>query len=281
MPRSPKVPKPPDIATTTAAQTQSNIDTLRATQAAQNVSQDTPFGSLNYGITGQDQYGNNLWKATSALSPDQQQILDQLEGSQIGLGDAGGNLVADSSAMYSEAPDFSEAAGTQTRANMDRFAEYMNPTFTQQTEQLDNQLRNQGLVPGSPAYDRAMRTMQRTQGETTSSALNSYQQNAFNQAKTQYDQPLDTLAKIFGLTQPAALANSLVKTPSPTMGATDVAGITANNYNAQMEAYKAKLAQSNAMMSGLFGIGTSALTMGMGGPLAGMFGAQGASMAMG
>jgi hypothetical protein len=261
MPSAPKVPKAPNPVQTIQAQTESNLDTLHATQAAQNVNQNTPFGSLNYAITGQDPDGNPLYTATSSLSQDQQSILDQLESSQIGLGGAGGNLVADSAAMYSEAPDFSEAAGTQTKANMDRFAQYMTPTFTQQEEQLDNQLRNQGLTEGTPAYDRALRNLRRTQGETVSSALNSYQPAAFSQAQSQYNQPLDTLSKIFGLTQPAGLSDSLIKTPTPSMSGTDVAGITKSAHDAAMANYQAKLAQHNAMMTGLFGVGKAAMGM--------------------
>ena len=260
MPSAPKVPKPPDPVVTAAAQTKSNLDTLRGTQTARNVSQETNYGNLDYQITGTDAQGVPIYKAVSKLSPDQQALLDQLENSQIGLGGAGGNLVADSAGMYSEAPDFSEAAGTQTNTNMSRFAQYMDPSFTQQTEQLDNQLRNQGLNPGTQAYDRALRTLRQDQGLVRSRALNEYQPLAFQQAQQQYNQPLQTLASIFGLTQPAGLSNQFVKTPGADMAGTDVAGITKSAYDQSLEAYKGRLAQHNSLISG----GTQMLTALMG-----------------
>lgn len=266
MPKSPKVPTPPDVAATTAAATASNKDTLLTTAAIQAANQNTPLGSLSYTL-GTDANGNPVYTADTKLSPEQQALLNQLQSSQYGLGQAGGNLVNDASAMYSEAPDFSETAGTQTRINMERNLGYLNPFFTQQTDQLDNQLRNQGLMPGTEAYKRATRSLQDNQNQSVMKFLNDTQSQSFDQAQKQYNQPIDTISKILGLSQPGSLSNSLVKTPTPTMGNVDVAGITKSNYDQQLEAYKAKLAQSNSMMSGLFGIGTSLLTGGMGGPL--------------
>ncbi len=280
MPSAPKVPKPPDVAATTAASQAANKDTLLTTAAIQAQNQNTPVGSLHYTL-GTDANGNPTYTADTTYSPEQQALLNQLQQSQTGLGQAGGNLVNDASAMYSEAPDFSEAAGTQTKINMDRQLGYLTPFFTQQTDQLDNQLRNQGLMPGTEAYKRATRSLQDNQNQSVMKFLNDTQAQSFDQAQKQYNQPMDTISKILGLSSPANLTGSLIGKPTATMANTDVAGITSSNYNAQMEAYKAKLAQSNAMMSGLFGIGATALTGGLGGPLAGMFGSMGSSMAMG
>lgn len=249
---APKIPAAPDPAVITANQTASNKATLHATQAAQSVDQNTDYGNLKYAITGQDPEGNPLYTATSNLSADQKALLDQLETSQQGLGDQGGGLVQNTN--YDQAPDFSEMAGTQTKANMDRYASYMEPTYTQQREQLDNNLRNQGLVPGSEAYDRAMRTQSLNQNQSTAAALNQYQSNAFNQAQTQYTQPLDTLGKIFGLTSPASLPNNFVGTPKPTMNPTDVVGATKVATDQQNQIYQMQAQKYNSMMSGIFGV---------------------------
>ena len=261
MPKAPKVPAAPDPKVTAQAQTQSNLATLHATQAAQNIGQNNQYGSLGYQITGSDPEGNPLYTATSTLSPDQQQILDNLENSQKGLGGTGFNLVNDVSGLYGEAPDFSEQAGTQTKINMDRHLAYTDPFRQQQTEQLDNQLRNQGLFPGSKAYDRAMLKLRDDQSQSIQNFLNTSQPIAFNQAVQQYNQPLETIGKIFGLTQPANLQQSFVGTPKPTMGSTDVAGITASAFDSSMKNYQAQLAQHNAMMNGIFGIGSAGLMM--------------------
>lgn len=216
--------------------------------------------------TGVDANGNPQYTAISQLSPEQQAILHRLQQTQTSLGSTGGELADAVSGMYSTPPDFSEAAGTQTRINMDRQLEYMQPFMTQQTEQLDNQLRNQGLTPGTAAYDRAMRTLRDNHFQSIAGFLNQTQPIAFQQAKDQFNQPLNTIASIYGLSQPANLQGSFVNTPKPTMGATDFIGANTAYNTAQQEAYKAKLAQQSAMLQGIFGIGTSILGMpGLGG----------------
>lgn len=262
MPSAPKVPAAPNVAATTAAATASNKDTLMTTAAIQAANQNTPVGSLNYTL-GTDANGNPTYTANTQYSPEQQALLNQLQSSQTGLGQAGGNLVNDASSMYSQAPDFSEAAGTQTKINMDRQLGYLNPFFSQQTDQLDNQLRNQGLMPGTEAYKRATRQLQDNQNQSVMKFLNDTQAQSFSQAQQQYDQPLKTISSILGLTQPANLGENLIKTPSPSMNPVDVAGITKSNYDGQLEAYKAKLAQHNSMLSGLFGVGTGLATGGL------------------
>lgn len=257
---APKIPNVQNPQTTITQQTQANTDALHATQAAQSTNQDTPYGTLNYSITGQDPYGNPLYTAKTDLSADQKAILDNLESNQIGLGTTGNNLIGNVSNLYGNAPDFSEQAGTQTKINMDRQLAYLSPYFNQQTNNLDNKLRNQGLVPGTVAYDNAMRTVRDNQNQSVMSFLNQTQNQSFNQAQTQYTQPLQTISAILGLTQPGNVANSLVNTPKPTQAATDVGGIVNASQQAQMERYKAQLGQYNAMMSGIMGAGTTAMS---------------------
>ena len=55
---------------------QSNLAAARQATAANRVNQITPYGSLNYSVTGKDQYGNDIWTAQQNLSPEQQRLLD-------------------------------------------------------------------------------------------------------------------------------------------------------------------------------------------------------------
>jgi len=57
-------------------------------------------------------------------------------------------------------PDFAQT-------QFDRQMSLEGPRMQQATERMDNQLRNQGLAPGSQAYDRAMKDMRDQQGEQT------------------------------------------------------------------------------------------------------------------
>lgn len=271
-PSVPKADKPTNVANT---QQQFNQQQLAATQAAQQTGQQTQYGSLGYIQTGVDANGNPQYTAISQLNPQQQAILNNLQNTQTILGGAGGQLAANSAGMYSTPPDFSEAAGTQTRINMERQLGYLTPFFNQQTEQLDAQLRNQGLTPGTQAYDRAMRTIRDNQNQSVMSFLNQTQPLAFQQAQAQYQQPLQTIAGIYGLSQPGNLQGSFVNTPRPTMGATDFIGANTAYNTAQMETYKAKQAQHNAMMQGIMGIGMAAMGVPPVGLMGGMMGGGG------
>jgi len=258
---APKVPKPASPQSVAASQMGINQAALTGTQSAQQTGQATPYGGLQYIQTGVDANGVPQFTAISQLSPEQQAILGNLQGTQQTLGDTGNALSTAASGMYQQPPDFSETAGTQTKINMDRQLAYLTPYFTQQGEQLDNQLRNQGLVPGSQAYDRAMRTMQDNQNQSIMKFLNDTQGQSFQQAVTQFEQPLKTLGGIFGLTQPASLPSNLINTPKPALAGADFVGANTAYNQAQMQVYQAKLAQHNAMMQGIFGIASTAMGM--------------------
>jgi len=272
MPFGPKPPKPAPVSQVVAGQTASNQAALTGTQTAQQTSQVTPFGNLNYIQTGVDTNGIPQFTAISNLSPEQQAILTNLQNTQTELGGAGTNLANAVFNQYSQPPDFSEAAGTQTRINMERQLAYLNPFFEQQTEQLDNQLRNQGLTPGTEAYDRALRTLRDNQNQSVMRFLNETQPTAFNQAREQFNQPLQTLGGIMGLTQPASLTNNLINTPKPSLNAADYIGANTAFNQANMERYKAQVAQQNALMQGIFTLGGAAMGVPM---IPGMFGGMG------
>lgn len=90
----PKAPRPPDPNVTAGAQTATNIGTAIAQQGLNNVNQVTPYGSLNYEQTGNQQFTDpNTGKtydipnytATQTLSGDQQAILDQNNQAQMNI----------------------------------------------------------------------------------------------------------------------------------------------------------------------------------------------------
>lgn len=69
---------------------------------------------------------------------------------------------------YSGLEEVNAGGGVQDRfaqTNYDRNMSLMGPRMEQQTEAMDVQLRNQGLRPGTEAYDRSMKDMRDQQGE--------------------------------------------------------------------------------------------------------------------
>lgn len=263
----PKVPKPANPTSVANSQFQYGQQAQNANIAANRLDQNTPFGTLNYGQTGTDQFGNPTYELNSGLSPEIQGIVNSLQGTMGNLGQA-------VESNYTGLPDFSEAAGTQTRLNMDRQLEYLTPYFTQATDQLDNQLRNQGLMPGTTAYNNAMRKMRDDQNQSVMSFLNTAQPIAFNQAREQYNQPLQTISNLMGTTLGTDPASRFVNAPQANMTAPDFVGANSSYNTANMQRYQAQLAQHNAMLTGAFGIGTAMMGAPMGGGMmSGLFGA--------
>lgn len=246
-------PDAPDPMKSAEAQMGLNRNTALLNASLNRVGQVTPYGSLSYSQTGTDAQGNPSFTATQTLTPDQQAILDALEGNQQALGGTLSSLVGNTTDLYGnplslpDIPDFSTGASSVVSQAMDRQLNYLNPYFNQQFENLDAQMRNQGLVPGMPAYDRALRTLQQTQSESVGQFLNQFQPLAFSQqlqqhqaardkALQEYQSPLNAMQALFGLTKPGS--PSFV-TPSPVTAASpDIMKAIQDQYNAEMEQYQ-------------------------------------------
>jgi hypothetical protein len=164
------------------------------------------------------------------------------------------------------------------------------PQMQQQSDAQAARLANQGIVQGTKAYENAMRTFNQGQndlltnsqlagqqigqnlftqglqgGQFTNQALinrgnfgNQAQQQAFNQALTRYNLPLNTLSS---LRTGAQVQNpSFVNAPQQaTTSGADLLGATGMNFNAQMGGYNAQAAERNNMMQGLFSLGGAAM----------------------
>jgi len=172
-------PAAPDPNVVAGAQSQANLDAARTTAALNRVNTTTPFGSVTYSNEGarsvndlinrryaeyqagtyRPEYGNDdygkpilegwrgdierrnaerdlgtdadRWTSTTTLSPQAQALVDQL------YGDAGAN-------------------GGRKSVEDALFAR-LNPSLEQQRTGMETRLRNQGLMPGTEAWDRGMR----------------------------------------------------------------------------------------------------------------------------
>jgi hypothetical protein len=82
----PSAPAAPNYTAAAQQTAQGNLDAARQATAANRVNQVTPYGNLNYAITGSDPYGNPTWTATQSLSPDQQELYNMDIATSKGLG---------------------------------------------------------------------------------------------------------------------------------------------------------------------------------------------------
>jgi hypothetical protein len=245
-PKAPKIPDPMNTAQTqqgfntqqAAQQAQYNRDAMLANISANRLDQTTPFSSINYYQTGTDQYGNATYGVNTDYSPEQRALLEQLQQSQQQFGGIGQDLISGLSEdpRFSGLPDFTDMANPL----MQRHLAIMNPYYEQQFNKLDTDLRNQGLTPGTPAYDNAIRAFRQTQSESVGQFAN----QSIQSVMAQYQQPFDMIRAIMGATGPVNMPNLGQQTPpgvnlnAPNVGNVNFHGITSDVLNAQMKQYE-------------------------------------------
>ena len=268
MGKSASAPPPPDYAGAAKETAAGNLEAARANIAANRVNQYTPYGSLEYEVSGEDKFGNPMWKATQSLAPAQQQLLDYQNKASLGLGELTGKGLGYVSNMLETPFDVSQLPSTgfnPSQTYQEAYMQRLAPQLQQGRDKLQQDLANRGIDIGSEAYDRAM--MQQSQrendlllGATTQGfgvGQQARQQGLQEQAYLR-NEPLNTLnavrtgAQVQGpsFVNPAMQAN--------TAGA-DILGATQMGYNAQMNAANAQNAANNAMTQGLFSLGGAAI----------------------
>ena len=268
MGKSASAPPPPDYTGAARETAAGNLEAARANIAANRVNQYTPYGSLEYEVSGEDKFGNPMWKATQSLAPAQQQLLDYQNQASLGLGELTGKGLGYVSNMLETPFDVSQLPSTgfnPSQTYQEAYMQRLAPQLQQGRDKLQQDLANRGIDIGSEAYDRAM--MQQSQrendlllGATTQGfgiGQQARQQGLQEQAYLR-NEPLNTLnavrtgAQVQGpnFVNPAMQAN--------TAGA-DILGATQMGYNAQLAASNAQNAANNAMTQGLFSLGGAAL----------------------
>jgi hypothetical protein len=257
---SPSPPSVPDPNVTAAQQQQYNTTSGEQSQQGSMVNQYNPYGSLTYSQTGTSASGVPIYSATENLSPSQQQLLTELTGSQTTAGQQAGNLLAGANyGSTSPATAIGNLTSGLTGQAAQQEANYLQPFFTPQTQQLDTQLRNQGINPGTPAYTQAMNNLQQSQAQTYTGYLASTEPQLFSQATTEYEAPAQLAESLGQYGAPANENSNLTQTPSLSIQPANLIGATSNALSAEQQTYQDQLAQQNAMMSGLFGVGSSVL----------------------
>ena len=193
--------------------------------------QSNPFGSQTYANDPNSPSGYAL--NTQFSGP-----LQQLFNTQTGTLN---NAAANSAGMYSSPYDLQAQTGQTANLLNSWNQQYLQPIFNQQQSNKDAQLQNQGLAPGSEAFNNAQNLLARNQGDATNQYLSMNEPTAFNQALQQYQLPLQTMGALKG-TIPG----------QPTFGATPTAQIQPPNYQAAAQNnFNNQQAQFQNTMSGV------------------------------
>jgi len=267
MGKSSSAPPAPDYTGAANATAAGNLDAARAATAANRVNQITPYGNLDYSITGQDPYGNPTWTAKTSLNDVGTQLLNNQNNASLGLGSAINSQLGNVQNTMSQPfnPNLPQVGINAGQNYQDAAMQRLQPQIQQSREALNTQLANSGIPVGSEAYRRAqvaqgqkendLLAANTTQGFNTGLAAN---QNAFNQALTQYNMPLNTLS---ALRTGAQVQNpSFINAPQQaTTAGADILGATQAGYNAQLAGTNAQNAANNQMTQGLFSLGGAGL----------------------
>jgi hypothetical protein len=260
---APSAPAAPDYTGAAQQTAQGNIDAARLATAANRVNQVTPYGNLDYAVTGADPYGNPTWTATTSLSDVGQQLLNNQNQASLGLGSTINSALGRVQSTMGQGfnPDLPSTGMNPGQSYQDAYMQRLAPQIAQNREMTTASLANQGIVPGTQAYDNAMRQQAQKEndlllGATTQGFGVGQQANqqAYNQALTNYNLPLNTLS--------ALRSGSQVQNPSfvnsaqqATTQGPDILGATQMGYNAQMGNFNAQQAAQQGMNSGLMGLG--------------------------
>lgn len=251
-------PQPTPPKETSAASTATNVSTAIANSYLGNYNEVTPDGTRTFKKIGSESiydpytkqtYDVPRFKVKETLSANQQAIKDQQDLAKINLSQTG----AEQSAFlrdylrepfnYNSGEHEAWASGLYDKLNSNQVA-------TQQ-DQLTTRLANQGVVPGSKAYDDAMRSLyQGQQGARDQFMLDSFQ-TGFDTSLANRNQPINEITALLSGSQVSH--PSFATQPNPVnMPTTDNAQIIGNYDNARISAAQANM---NGILGGISAIG--------------------------
>lgn len=268
---SSKPPAPLDAGAVADKQQEYNTTSGEASQAGSNINQNNAFGSLNFAQTGTGPGGVPLYTANSSLSPEQQQIFDALQ--------SGSTKLLQNANYGAQNPSdvIGNATSGATQDYLKKQTDYLNPYFIQQTSELDTKLRNQGLLPSQSSnpsdpstwgpYEKAMNAARQSQTSSVGKLAADFEPQAYSQAQQDYLMPLNTAGAAINLG--SGVGNSVKGALAPTAGLTinpaNYTGAVAQQENIEQQNYKAQMEQKNAMINGLFKLGSAGLGLATGG----------------
>ncbi|MBX4950236.1 tail fiber domain-containing protein [Rhizobium binae] len=260
---TPKAPKAPDPTQTAAAQTATNVDTAIANAGLSHTNQYTPDGSLEYKVTGyqtmKDQNGKSYqlptYSAYQSYSPENQAIYDQTQLTQLGLARLASDQTGKISSILGTNVDLS--AGNVDQYVNDHWRSGFDNQWSRDQASLEQSLADKGIAMGSEAYDNAMRDFSTRKQAASDQYLGDMYSNAQNSILTERNQPLNEISALMSGSQ--VHQPNYVNTPTTELPTVDQAGLINQNFNQKMGLYNQQLAQSNAAMGGLFGLGGTLL----------------------
>ena len=253
-------PKAPDPMQTAAAQGGMNRDAAITQMQLGTGKQVNPWGTVSYQQgperTFTDSQGNVVstptYTQTTKLTRPQQKIFNQGQSAQLNLAE----LANDQSGFLQDylSKPFSFDNRDAENWAYDLGAARLDPRMEQQRAATETRLANQGIAPGSRAWETAMAQQGETQNDAYNQLMLNGRQMAFSEALAQRNQPLNEIS--------ALMSGSQVSNPA-TMGAAPMAtpGVAGVDYSGLVQQqYQNQTTANNAKLGGLFGLGAAGIT---------------------
>ncbi len=251
---TPQAPAAPDPVKTAAAQATANKDTAVAQYGLNATNQNTPQGKLNYNQIGTWADGTPRFEATTSLSAPEQSIYDTNVQTRQNVGAIG----RDQSARIGTLLGTPFKVGDATDSKIAQIQKgFLDPEWQKRGEALETDLINRGIRPGSEQY----RNMHSDFSSDRSKAYDQSYLDSYGKAQqaalTERNQPINEITALMSGSQ-VSQPNFIPNTPTPGIAPTDFLGAQQQSLNQQNVGYNAKVAQNQALMSGLFGLGGAA-----------------------
>jgi hypothetical protein len=264
---APKAPTPPDPKDTAAAQTGTNIGTAIANNTMSMVNQNTPYGSLTNTQTGTYSYTDPYTGKTyelpqytqnTTLSAGEQGILDANTTARTNLAQTGANQ-SEFLKDYLAQPANFDTSAIEGRLN-ELGASRLDPRFAKEEDLMRTRLANQGITPGSEAYNREMQALGQSKNDAYNSLYLTGRGQAFDELSAMRNQPINEITALLSGSQ---VQNPNVQGSQPQGAATtDVAGLINSNYNQRLQNWQTQQASGQSLLGGLFGLGSAGITAG-------------------
>jgi hypothetical protein len=248
-------PPAPDPVKTAQAQTESNVKTATTQQQLNMVDQTNPYGSQSYTQNGTWADGTPRYSMTTKLSDPEQRNQDQQWEFDNLTNQLGINQTKKLTGLL-DTPFKIDNDATESRL-MELGRKRLDPILQERNAALESKLYNQGVMPGTEAYDRAMRADTQGQNDAYDQLLLGGRAQAATELTAERNQPINEITALMSggqVNQP-----QFGNTPQTAMANTDVAGITQQGYENALLPWKQENANKSAMMGGLFSLGGAAL----------------------
>lgn len=254
-----KTPKAPDPVATAQAQSGMNTDTALTQQLVNHTNQVGPWGSTTYSQNGTSSFTDSSGRTisipqftqTTEYSPGQQAIFDKTQTAQTNLAD----LSAEQSGKMRDylAKPFEFNNHDAENWATDLASRRILPQQQRDRTDLQAQLVNSGIRPGTEAYDREMSRLDRSNNDQMNQLALTGRSQAYGEALETRSQPINELSAFMSGSQIQAPNAGFSPTPQATVGGVDYTGLVNQQYQGQMQSH-------NAMLGGLFGLAGAGLS---------------------